>query len=285
MIIDFRVRPPFKSFLNLTQHRGTPVAGGRVGWNTPRPPSSRQKSFELFLSEMKEADVAHAVIWGRVVANANNSTANEDIVELVTKYPTLFAGLGGMRTPTGGEISQAVDEVERIISKLGLKGITLEPGMGMTMTRGADDPRLYPVYERCERLGGILAFTLSVRAGQDMSFSSPVAVDRVAGDFPKLKIVVSHLFWPRIDEACGLAFRRTNVYLLADQYGMTMPGHMLLIEAANTYLENRVLFGSSYPSWLGLKEMSAGYMRLPYRPDVREKVMYKNAAALLGLGQ
>jgi predicted TIM-barrel fold metal-dependent hydrolase len=41
-----------------------------------------------------------------------------------------------------------------------------------------------------------------------------------------------------------------------------------------------MIFGSAYP-YQGVPEMVNAYLNLPYRPEVMEKVMYKNAARLL----
>jgi len=277
------VRPPYRSFLNLTMYRGT-MPGMTVRGSNPLPRGATERSMAVFLDEMKEAGVTHAVVWGRAVADPKDSTVNEDVAALVREHPGTFSGLGGIRIPLAGEISRAVDDVEQILGDFQLKGITIEPGFSMTPTRGADDPRLYPVYERCARLGGILALTISVRAGEDMTYSNPVAVDRVAGDFPALRIVVSHAFWPWIDQSIGLLFRRRNVYLLPDQYGPTMPGHLQWVEAANTALSDRFLFGSAYPSSLDPKGMVEAYSKLPYKAETKRKVFYENAAQLLGLG-
>lgn len=72
--------------------------------------------------------------------------------------------------------------------------------------------------------------------------------------------MIAHSCWPWLAESCGLAFRRRNVYLLPDMFGI-MPGSALWVEAANTYLEDR----------------------MPFRAEVREKVMYANVARLLDL--
>lgn len=92
----------------------------------------------------------------------------------------------------------------------------VEPGWAGLPNLYTDDPKIYPIHERYEELGGILAFTVSARMGRDLTFSDPSAVDRVAGDSPNLKMVVSHAFWPWVEHSCGLAFRRHNVYLLAE---------------------------------------------------------------------
>ena len=52
----------------------------------------------------------------------------------------------------------------------------------------------------------------------------------VLEDFPRLKIVISHAFWPWVEASCGLAFRRKNVYLHPDLYGTVFPGYRDWIE-------------------------------------------------------
>src|ERR1043165_10217610 len=114
----------------------------------------------------------------------------------------------------------------------------------MSPTNGADDRAILPLYERCQELGAIVALTISVRAGGDLSFSNPEAVDRIAGKFPKLRFVVGHSFWPWVAQACGVAYRRRNVYLLPDFYGVGCPGPHQWGEAANTLLSRQIVFGS-----------------------------------------
>ncbi len=284
MVIDFRVRPPTRSFPSLTIFR--PELGGRamVGeWAGPPPPSQLEKSMSLFVDELKEANVTHAVVWGRAVANPAESTPNDDVAAIVSEHPDLFTGLAGIKLPGPGEIRAALKEIDRAIGELKLSGITLEPGFSFSQTEGAADPRLYPIYERCEELGIIVAFTVSVRAGPSIRFSSPSAVDKVAGDFPDLKIVVGHSFWPWVTQSCGVAFRRDNVYLLPDFYGVRMPGHKHWVEAANSHLSDRILFGSAYPV-VDPRVLIKEYEKLGYKEGVLDKVLYQNARDLLGLG-
>lgn len=283
MIIDFRVRPPFKSFSNLT------IFGSRLdvpnrpgGWVGPMAESVKSRSLPRFLEELSAAGVRHAVIWGRAVPNQAASTESEDVAELVAAHPALFSGFGGIAIPEKGNSGQAVREVEKALVALKLKGITLEPGFAMSPTRGADDPDLYPIYERCQELGGILGLTISVRAGGDIRFSNPEAVDRVAGLFPRLRMVVGHSFWPWVAQACGVAYRRSNVYLLPDFYGLGCPGHRQWVEAANSLLPDQILFASAYPL-AAVGPMVEGYKALPFRQDALERVMYRNAGALLNL--
>jgi predicted TIM-barrel fold metal-dependent hydrolase len=282
MIIDFRVRPPSRSFPHIDIY---PAPGQTKspnwGWYCELPESVRERSMDKLLAEMAGCGVDYGVVWGRADMDPANSTPHADVAAIVQQYAgTMIAGFGGISLRDG--LKRALDEVESAVVGHGLKGVTVEPGWSGLPMMYADDPRLYPIYDLCQDLDVIMAMTISVRMGSDLSYSNPEAVDRVAGDFPKLKIVVSHAFWPWVEASCGLAFRRPNVYLLPDLYGWSCPGHHKWVEAANTYLQDRMLFGSAYPL-MGTRDIVQAYQRLPYRDGVLEKVMYGNAARLLGM--
>ena len=283
MVIDFRVRPPFASFANLTIFGARLAAKNRpASWVGPVAESVKNKSMPMFLQELNTAGVRHAVVWGRVVADKHASTTLADVADVVNQHRELLSGFGGIGIPDKASTGAAVLNVEQALTTFKLKGITIEPGFAMSETSGADDPNLYPVYDRCQELGGILALTISIRAGTDMRHSSPEAVDRVAARFPKLRIVVGHSFWPWVAQAVGHAYRRSNVYLLPDFYGLGCSGHQQWVEAANTLLANQIIFGSAYPL-AAVGSMVDGYRHLGYRGEVLERVLWRNAADLLQL--
>jgi predicted TIM-barrel fold metal-dependent hydrolase len=279
-IVDFRLRPPLASFLRCGFFNDTSAP---FGWHSQLPASVQERSMPLLKEELHRAGVSAAVVWGRTTHDPDKSSTNDDVVDIIAAHPDLFlAGFAGL-CPRFGHISEALRELDRVMKLPGIRGVTLEPGLGMSPLTTADDPMLFPLYERLQELGGILALTIARGSPPDqmLQHSDPNAVDRVAGSFPDLKIVVSHAFWPWVEHSCGLAFRRPNVFLQPDLYGMGMPGHLQWIEAANSYLEDRMIFGSAYP-FLGVEAMVESYLRLPYKPHVLEKVMGKNALRLLG---
>ena len=287
MIIDFRIRPPLGSFKQLSIYTNRWLKG-LFDFHGGTPGSVQERSMTMLRAEMQRADVVKAVVWGRAVDDPKESTSNDDVAAIVEENRDVFAaGLGGIcvRGSSQEAIAASVAEVDRAIGVLKLRGVTLEPMFGIKPVGHANEERFYPIYERCQQLGGILGLTICRGSGdeQDLGHSDPVHVDRVARAFPKLRIVVSHAFWPWTHESCGLAFRRDNVYLLPDMYGVGMPGHMAWVELVNTVAPEKVLFGSAYPI-VGINELAAGYLSLPYKNDeVRKMVMYDNAARLLGL--
>jgi predicted TIM-barrel fold metal-dependent hydrolase len=79
-----------------------------------------------------------------------------------------------------------------------------------------------------------------------------------------------------------IAFRRPNIYLSPDQYLANMPGMDDYVRAADGFLADRFLYASSYP-FTPVKDYAAWFKALPIRPESMEKVLWRNAAALLKL--
>jgi predicted TIM-barrel fold metal-dependent hydrolase len=124
-------------------------------------------------------------------------------------------------------------------------------------------------------------FSTSGLIGSSLRHSDPDGVDRVAGEFPELKIVVSHAFWPWVTLGCGVAFRRPNVYLLPDVYRLTAPGSGQWVEAVDVYLSERLLFGSAYPL-MDIGRMVDGYKARVDSEELQERILQQNAMTLLG---
>ncbi|MDO8300596.1 amidohydrolase family protein [Lacisediminimonas sp.] len=280
-IIDFRVRPPLKSFVNCGFFNDTTAP---FGWHSALPRSVGERSISELRKELQRAGVSGSVVWGRMTHDPKVSSTNDDVAAILHEHQDLFlAGFAGL-CPAPAKIRESMDELERVMKMPGIKGITLEPGFGMRPMTSANDPILYPIYERLQEMNGILALTIARGSPreQTLTHADPEGVDRVAANFPDLKIVVSHAFWPWVEQSCGLAFRRPNVYLQPDLYGMGMPGYLHWVEAANSFLADRMIFGSAYP-FLGVEAIVESYLQLPYRPSVMEKVMGGNALRLLGM--
>jgi predicted TIM-barrel fold metal-dependent hydrolase len=103
----------------------------------------------------------------------------------------------------------------------------------------------------------------------------------VARDFPELKIVVSHGGYPWVNEMINIAQRNANVYLDLSEYEHS-PLSEAYLQAANTMITDKVLYASAHP-FVDFKKSLDIYEKLPLRDDVREKIMYGNAARLLNL--
>ena len=136
----------------------------------------------------------------------------------------------------------------------------------------------------CEELGLICAFTLSVLAGEDLTYCNPLNVQRAANRFPRVTFTVSHGCWPFVAEFLGVALQCQNLYFYPDFFMNipNMPFGDQFVRAANSYMRYRMMFATSYPV-RPLKQSLDQFMELPLENEVRELLLWKNASRLLRL--
>ncbi len=287
MVIDFRVRPPYKSFLQLgifprwANPVTDPLKMSPFGMGRDPVPSCEQGSMELFLKEMDEAGVNKCVVMGRRTRNSSTGAGNveaEELRELALAYPDRFLPFAGI-DPTDDDAPAQVEQA----GNMGFKGISMDPGWCVPALY-ADDNRVLRVCEACERLGLIAVITHSAVVGPDLGYCDPCAIQHVAQAFPRLNIVVAHASWPNIEKALGMAMLCPNVYLCPDVYFYTdnMPMSEHLVTAANGYLKYRMLFASTYPVG-GLKQSVEKWSRKGLTQEALRLTLHDNAARLLQL--
>ena len=276
-VIDFRLRPPVKGFLDMVMYARAQRRDGITRQHGMEPAASAQaKSMDMLLAEMTQAGVTCGVVMGRY-SGLYGSVSNSDIADIVRTWPGSFVGVGSIDP---AERKRAIAQIDEAIA-LGLKGINLEPG-AYAQPLYSDDRRLYPIYAYCEDKDIPVTIMAGGSAGPDLSYTNPVHVDRVAADFPQLRIAITHGAWPWVSEILHVAFRRPNVYLSPDQYLCNMPGMDDYIRAANGFLADRFLYASSYP-FIGVQRYAEWFRALPIKPELLPQLMYSNAARFLGL--
>ncbi len=285
MIIDVRARPPAKEFVTPFKKMGEMMSKGQIA-DGGRQASARsfpgvvirsyvEESMELFFQEMEQAGITKVVAVGRI--RPTFEIPNDDIAKVVNRYPDKIIGIGGI--DPYNQYHQAVAETERCIKELKLKGVCIEPG-GNRRPMYWNDPKLYPIYQKCVDLKVPIFFTTGPRQGVTLDHERPVHIEQVAVDFPDLNIVCAHACWPYVDEMIGVAYRRPNIFVSPDKYAL-FPGGELYIKAADLYMQNQFLFGSAYP-YEPLKESVEYLKKAPVKKEVLNKMLYENAAKLFG---
>ncbi|MSP67127.1 MAG: amidohydrolase [Alphaproteobacteria bacterium] len=276
-VIDFRVRPPFKGFLSMVMYQQAARRDrftAQIGF-APAPSAAAQ-SMELLIQEMDRAKIMHAVIVGRHSA-LYGTASNDDVMEVCRAYPGRFIAVASIDP---ADRRQAMATVKSALAQ-GFKAVNIEPGAYATPLY-PDDRRLYPIYAVAEDAKVPVIMMTGGNAGPDLSYSLPVGIDRVLADFPTLKVAVSHGNWPWVNEILHVAFRRANLYVSPDMYLPNMPGQDDYVKAADGFLADRFLYASSYP-FAPVDKYLDWFLKLPIRPVSMEKVLYRNAAAFLGL--
>jgi predicted TIM-barrel fold metal-dependent hydrolase len=276
-IIDFRLRPPIGGFLGMLMYANATRRDRLTRMHGFEPaPSAHQQSMPMLIEEMDRAGISMGVVVGRT-SGAFGSVSNDEVATIVEAYPGRFVGVASI-DPTSRK--GALAEISRA-REAGFKAINIEPASYAT-PMCADDRRLYPIYARCEELNLPVIIMAGGSAGPDLGYTEPVHFDRVAADFPDMRIVVSHGGWPWVHQILHIAYRRPNVYVSPDQYLANMPGMHDYVSAADGFLSDRFLYASSYP-FTPVDKYADWFRALPIRPEAMEKVLFRNAAQLLGL--
>jgi uncharacterized protein len=161
----------------------------------------------------------------------------------------------------------------------GAKGLKIHPIDGMFY---ANDPRLYPVYGKCEEEGLPVMFHAgtSLFKGAKMRFSDPYTFDDVISDFPDMKVVLCHGgrgFWYNIAEFMVKSFN--NVYI--DISGLP-PGNMLQYFPSLKRFSRKYLFGSDFPGVPGIRENYEDLSRVVKDDEAMELICFRNAYELFG---
>ena len=275
MIIDIRCRPPIEEVVRAVKKR-TPLKSYFDMGLGIEPESFAQRSVELLLKEMDEAGVSKAVFIGRI--RKGFEVPNDAIADIVEKYPDRFIGVGGI--DVWKEYHEPMSEIERCIKHLKFKGISIEPG-GLGKPMHFNDPRLYPIYAKCGELGVPVFITTGPKQGPGLDFTRPEHIEPVANEFSDLKIMMIHGCYPYIMEMIGVALRCPNVFFSSDIYTF-WPGGKMYIEAAESKLDNKMIFGSAYPI-SPVKESVEAFKSFSMKPEVLEKIFSGNAAKLISL--
>ncbi|MEO0003157.1 MAG: hypothetical protein RLZZ22_849, partial [Pseudomonadota bacterium] len=243
-VIDMRCRPAYlHDFFGATPGSATNETARwlnrRVGTRGDDEHYVRSRTPEGFLAEITDAGLSQAVVVGRHTPAQH--LPNDRIHQIVSADPRLV-GIGAVDPDLLG--AATLDEVDRIVNVLGLAGVNLEPGFAAP-ARHPDDPVYFPIYERLAELG-VPVFLMSGPTTPDQRYNDPAPLARVAAAFPQLRIVAYHGYWPNVQQLLGVAFRHENIYLVPDMY-LFLPGSEVLVQAANGFLADQLLFGSSYP--------------------------------------
>lgn len=276
-IIDFRFRPntaeTLSGIANSTMFKGLCAS---IDFSKMQP-----QSLDEIVRELDKHNVVKAVITGRDCETTYAAKSNNpSVIEFVQKYPDKFIGFAGVDPHKG---MRAVRELTRDCVELGMKGAAIDPYLAQIYV---NDAKYYPIYAKCCELNIPLVITTgpaTLVPNAVIDHVAPRYIDFVARDFPELTIVVSHGGYPWVNEMIIVTQRNANVYLELSEYEF-FPMSEAYIQAVNTLIGDKVLYASAHP-FVDFKQALSNYKELPLQNEVREKVMWKNAARILGLSE
>jgi len=210
---------------------------------------------------------------------------NDYVAQTVESYPDVFVGFCSVDPRKG---KAAVEELERSVLSLGLRGLKLHP---IHQAFSPDDPVFIPLFTKAEELGipvlmhsGYAAAGANSPGGDgfELAYSRPIPhVDSLAARHPDLTIIMAHPAWPWIQEQVAVALHKANVFIDLSGWAPRYIPKDLIAEASGR-LRKKVLFGSDYPyispvTWL------EQFQELDIRDEARPLILHDNAARILNL--
>ena len=212
--------------------------------------------------------------------------SSEEIADEAARHSDVLIPFGSVDPARG---KAAVLGARRLVEHHGVRGFKFHPSV---QAFEPSDRSVYPLYAELESLGVPALFHtgqtgigsgLPGGRGIKLRYSHPMMLDEVAADFPDLIIIMAHPSVPWQDEAIAVAQHKANVYIdLSGWSPKYFPPQ--LVRAANTFLREKVLFGSDYPLLRPDRWLTA-FATLDIRDEVRPLIMKQNAARILGLGE
>jgi len=236
---------------------------------------------------LRKMDAAHidrslliAVRMGDLRIRGSVEITYERVRDICADHPARFSGLAGI-DPTRGV--QGLRELDRAVKEYGFVGAHYYPHwFGIA----PDAALMYPYYARCceldipimMQMGNCLIYQRDRRLP---TIAQPIMLDRVAIDFPDLKLIGIHLGYPWTDEMIAMAWKHPNIHMAGDAYA---PKHWpaSAVKFADSYGQDKFLFGTDWPvidPERAVREMDD----LGLRPAARRKVMRDNALKLFKL--
>jgi predicted TIM-barrel fold metal-dependent hydrolase len=202
---------------------------------------------------------------------------NDEVAAMVQQYPDRLLGVASVDVyrPLA-----AVRELRRCVRELGFRALRIVPWL---WDLAPDDRRYYPLYAECIDLG--VPFCLQVGHTGPLRPSEPGRpiphLDRVALDFPELRIVAGHVGWPWTEEMIALATKYPNVYIDTSAYTARRYPRAL-VEYLRGHGRQKVLFGSNHPAWPAARCL-ADLASLGLDAETTELFLFRNAERVFGL--
>ena len=289
MIIDFRVTVPYREYIERASREegtrryreGTSRGYSRVYRELLQ--EEWRNSVEGMISSMEEAGIDKAVLQAEYGGTGDYHALNDATARIAGAHPDKFPVYFMCLNPLVDE--DMVEVLERGVKEQGFKGLNIQ---AWAVRVSSTDSRFWPVYAKCQELGLIVTVHSSISFNVDRSlyYSHVSHLDKIACDFPELKLVANHGGWPWVLEMVAVAWKHENVYIelggVSPKYFATPGGGWEpLLQYGNTLLQNQVLFAtdSMLPHRRCVDELKA----LPLKEEVKDKWLGGNAARLLKL--
>lgn len=233
--------------------------------------------------------VDHAFVLGFKSRYLSAEISNEFVADYVNRYATKMIGFAGI-DPTD---PTCLDDVKRAHEDLQLKGVVLAPAM---QNFHPFDTQALSIYDECVRRGLPVVFEQNHRSpSAKLEFSRPLLIDEVAREFPDLRIMITHLGYPWVEEAVAVLGKHQHVYAdVAVLLRRPWLAYRSLLAAYEYGVLDKLLFGSDFPyrspatcieALYTINQVSYGTNLVTIPREQLRGIVERDALSLLGIPQ
>ncbi|MEO0586299.1 MAG: amidohydrolase family protein [Planctomycetota bacterium] len=250
-----------------------------VAWDRPTG------NAELHAEAMRRVDCA--VVHGMELAEIDLHIDAESVAKYVAKHPGKLIGFAGIDPAHGSTVRKLEEAVA-----LGLRGVSIGPayqGYHPTATKAM------ALYEFCQDKGLPVFVNLDPKIARPvkMEFGQPYMLDEVARSFPELKLVISSLGAPWVDQAISLLGKHPTVFAdISDIVLRPWQLYNALLLAYQQGVLGQVLLGSGFPlctperaivTLYSINTLVQGTHLPPVPREQLRGIVERDALALLGI--
>lgn len=272
-IIDFHTHPWLPADL-------APATAGFIRDISPavRDHGDRLSDPVYFADTLRAQGVERAVVLPEHCPRTSGNVRTDTVIDFCARVPDFLLPFASIDINTDAD---APALLRHYLAVAPIRGLKLYPSYQFYYP---NDPRLYPVYELCQRAGipVLLHIGSSVIPGTRIRYCDPLYLDDVAVDFPDLTVVMAHGgrgFW--YDVCAFLAVHKPNFYIdVAGLVPASLPSHYPDLGR----LIHKMVFGSDWPAMPKSVEANIAALRnLGLPAEGLEMLLYRNAERILGL--
>lgn len=210
--------------------------------------------------------------------------SNDEIARLIRLEPELFVGFASA-DPRNAD---AAAGLERAFTEQKLAGLYLNTAR---LQMDPDDKRLCVFYDLCRAYRKPIIFHagLSLETNALAEYSRPILFEKILYDYPEIRICLTHVGWPWVQETAALLLKYPNAY--TDTALMNFDGpyqifHKVFREDMGELwvehnIADKIMFGSDSPRIRPVRS-KRGLDSLNFTEETRKKIECGNALRFLG---
>jgi len=212
---------------------------------------SLQGAFDLFLEEMQKNGIGSAIIVPDNIESSDSIVDLDKAIELIGERKNLFL-LGSPQIIQRG--SSELEKYQKLLEEGKIKGLKFFPGHDPYYPT---DERCLPYYELCQNFDVPVLFHTGENSGDSecAKWNDPKYIVEVAKKYPKLKVIITHYYWPKMDYCYEITKDISNIYFetaaMADEEVVEKSGGIekvrKILKKTISDRPDKVIFGTDWP--------------------------------------